>query len=719
MFASKRVSARGAAQRGSWQWALRVAELTAWATVAIVFVVLQLAGLPRPEYVRGLVTVAGLIVWFLLLFRVLYGRSEPDHSSRVAAVAVAGNLFVACISYGVLRGEVPSAQLVFVPLIVGTGLLSSARMTVASGLLAVAGYVVTAQLSGGPPSPAAGVFNAGIFLLSAAVAGLLSRELRSHFRSEQEEHRLADVVRHRLIAVLDAIDEAVVFSDRQGVVRALNRRVRELLDVDEAEHLGGPAVHLLRTVARRTEDPEGFMEAFQELRDDPEFDLRLDLEQILPARRRLKLHSAPAYDESGVLVGRIDVYTDVSENAERAHQVAQLYEDARKTAESYQRALLPDSPPKLPRVSMVAHYVAAAGRRAVCGDFYDFVPLKDGRMAIVLGDVVGAGPQAATDAALARYTLRSFSAEVSNPARLLRWMNGHLSSHLGAERFVRMLICVLDPERAVLDYASAGHVPPIVHRAATGKVEWLEEGDLALGILENTEYKEGRVELEPGDLLVCYTDGVTEAPRLGRPYGQGRFADLVRMYGYGTPGELIQAVRRSVDAWASPQELRDDLALVVSQVAADASVGEPTRELVLPNEPIRTREIRRFVESFLVDVRAPVDTAVEILLAVGEAAANATRYGRRAAGRSEVRVRCTISNRDFSMSISDDGPGFDVLQRAGDGLPDLFASGGRGLFLMRRLSDEAVIDSTPEGTTVRLSRHLDTPPVELPDRGAT
>ena len=700
---------RPAAQRGSWLWALGVAELTAWGTTVTIFLVVQLVGLEGGAYMRGLLLSAALVAWYLLLFKLLLPRAAASRSPVLFRVGIAGNLLIACITYAFLRGYVPAAQLVFVPTIVGTGLLTTVPETLAGGLAAVAGYWIAAQLTGGPPSAAAAIFNSGIFLLSATVAGLLSRELRSHFRGEQEEHQIAEAVRHRLLAVLDAVDEGVVFSDPQGTVRALNRRADDLFGLEEAEHVGRPVVQLLRTVARRVEDPEGFMEAFQEARHDPEFELRLDVEQVLPARRRLRLKSAPAYDESGLLVGRIDVYTDVTESARRAEEIEQLYQQARKTAESYQRALLPDSPPRLPRINMVAHYVAAAGRRAVCGDFYDFVPLADGRMMLVLGDVVGAGPVAANDAALTRYTLRSHASEVTSPAELLRWLNGRLDVHLSAERYVRLLLCVVDPERAQLEYVSAGHVPPLVYRAASREIEWLEAGDVALGIVEDAEYKAARVQLEAGDLLVCYTDGITEAPRLGQPFGQGHLSDIVQLYGRGTPGELAQALRRAVDAWVSPEDLRDDLALVISQVAPDSALGEPSRELVLPNEPARTREIRNFVGALLADVRAPVEVSTEILLAVGEAAANAIKYGRRTEGRSEVRVRCSVEDGRLTAVIADDGPGFEVTDRSDEGIPDPFASGGRGLFLMRELMDEARIESTPQGTTVTLVRRLDGP----------
>lgn len=690
--------------KGSWRWAVHIAELTAWGTVLLILGALHLADLSSDSYRSGLALVAALGVWLGLFFRVLLFRALDKPWFPWAGVAV--NVAFACGFYALLRSEVAGIHLIFIPVIMASGLLGSVFKAVAASVLAVGGYLGVAALTGTLPATVPATLTSGVFLLCGLVAGLLAGELRTHFRGEKKEHQLATAVRHRLLAVLDAVDEAIVFRDRNGLARVVNERAGALFQIEPDRFLGEPVVELLRTVARQTEDPEDFMEAFQALRDDPTVELRLQVQQIIPARRRLRLFSAPTFDDDGSLVGRIDVFTDVSDSAARAEEIERLYEGARKTAESYQRALLPDQIPVLPRVSLVAHYVAAAGQRAVCGDFYDFVTLRDGRMALVIGDVCGIGPVAANDAALSRYTLRSLAAGESDAGALLRAMNDLIHAQSSNERFVRLLLGVLDPERAVLEYANAGHVPPVLYRAATGEVDWLAEGGLPLGVEDGTDYKVARIELSPGDMLVFYTDGLTEAPRYGRPFGQGKFADLVAEYGVGTPGELVQALRRSVDSWVS-NELRDDLALVVTKVVPDSTLEEPTRELVLPNEAIRVPEVRAFVGSFLADVRAPVDVSGEILLATGEAAANANRHGRRAEGRSEIRVQCGFQAGMVAVTIADDGPGFDPALVETADLPDRFASGGRGLYLMRELMDEVEVESGPGGTAITMRRRLE------------
>ena len=717
---------RNTVERGSWRWAAHVAELMAWATIALIFLALQSGNVSSETYRNGLVLLGGTGLWLIFYFHLLLFRQ--GNMRWIAWTGVIVHLGLTAGMYWLLRGDVPASQLIFVPVILATGLVGGLPEAIVASLLAVAAYLGIGYTVGPQPFPIPAGANAAIFLLSGTVAGLLARELRTHYRGEQREQQAATTVRHRLYAVLDSVDEAIVYRDRHGTARLINQRGAALFGIRPMEYIGGPVIELLRTIARQTEDPEDFIEQFQTLRDDPTVELRMDVEQLIPTRRKLSLYSRPTFDEDGTLVGRIDVFADITESVRRAAEVERLLEQARRTAENYQRGLLPDTVPSLPRVSIVAHYVPAAGPRAICGDFYDFVQLADGRMAFVLGDVVGIGPKAASDAALTRYTLRSLARSESDPGALLEQLNQHLFPQCGSDRFVRLLVAVLDPERAVLTYSNAGHVPPVLYRMKSSRVEWLEEGGLVLGVDRAATYNSGTLELDPGDMLIMYTDGVTEASRGGRPFGQGKFKDLIELYGVGTPGELAQALRRSVEAWVAidpdkpvPEgtlgELRDDIAILVAQVALDRTLGEPARELVLPNEPSRVAEVRAFVSSFLTDLRAPVDTSTEILLAVGEAAANANRHGRRPEGRSEIRVYCALEGPSVAITIADDGGGFDPGTVDDSVLPDKFASGGRGLFLMRELMDEVEFESTDLGTTVTMYRKisaLKTPPPPPP-----
>ncbi len=698
------------ALKGSWDWALRVSERIALMTVAALFVVIHAADLEPATYRMALALSAVLLGVVTLLFRVVLPHLRYRRLGAWLGVVTGAGASVAI--FALLRGEVPGAHLFFIPPLVMAGMLGDLTVAVTASVLAVGGYLGIGQLTAPAPGAVSALLNTSIFLFSGLVSGLLSQELREHFRREMVEHRLATAVGHRLTAVLGSIEEAIVFSNRAGVTKMVNRRAAELFDIDPAEHQDAPVVQLLRVVARETEDPEGFMETFQQLRDDPEKELRWDVEQIIPSRRVLRVLARPVKTSDGALVGRIDVYTDITEGVRRAAVMEEALGQARKTAESYVRGLLPQSLPSLPRVGVVAHYVPATGGRGVSGDFYDFMTFKDGRVGLLIGDVVGIGPEAVSDASMTRYTLRSLSRTESEPGPLMELVNDALREDLGQDRFVRAVFAVLDPERAVLEYTNAGHAPPILFRAKRGNIDRLEEGGLPLGVDAGERYKTARLELDPGDSVLFYTDGVTEAKRLGKPLGQGRLSDLVRQFGFGTPGELVQGIRRAVEAWVD-DDLHDDMAMIGCQVVPDTSTDIAARELVLPNDPARLRDVRDFVAEFMSDLRVSVEITGEMLLAVSEAAGNAAKYGQSQQRHSEVRVRCSLEGTDITIMVSDEGPGFEIPPDS-DAPPDPLASGGRGIFLMKQMTDALNIASNDQGTVVTLKRRVfEAPPTVI------
>lgn len=686
--------------KGSWNWALIVAERTTYGTIFMVFVLLQMIEFDRQDYLAGLALVSLLSGLAFGYFRLALPQLRRDR--RSAWLGLVYGIVSASSTFLLLDDYLRTAPLFFAPFVAVAALVGSLATAFVAAALSIVAYIVASLFTEQPDRAADVLLNSAVFMMVGIVFGLLTKELRSNYRRRLSETGRASNVGHRLNAVVEAVEEAIIFTDRRHHIRVLNERAVALFDIDPGTMIGEPIVRLLRHIARQTEDPEGFMESYQQLRDEPEIQFEREVEQIIPVRRVLHALSRPARDEAGELVGRVDVFTDVTERVRRSREVERLLAQARNTAESYQRALLPQVPSSLPRIGLVAHYIPASGQRSVSGDFYDFLTLKDGRVLVALGDVCGIGPRAVSDAAMARYTLDLLARTDDDPQVILGAMAHHMRERLGGDRFVRIVVATLDPERAVLHYATAGHVPPLLFRASSGDAEWLGEGGLPIGVEEEPEYKTASVEMHPGDTLFMYTDGVTEAARRGRPMGQGRLNDLVKEFGIGTPGELVQGVRRAVEAWVD-KGLGDDLAMVAVQVVPDTSVDAPARELVLPNDPARMREVRSFVGEFLADLRAPLDISSEVILAAGEAAGNAVKYGRSETG-GELRVRCVVDGVRVQVTIADDGPGFDTATEAATGQPDPLASGGRGLFLMRELMDSVEFESSSQGTTVTLTR---------------
>jgi serine phosphatase RsbU (regulator of sigma subunit) len=242
---------------------------------------------------------------------------------------------------------------------------------------------------------------------------------------------------------------------------------------------------------------------------------------------------------------------------------ARLYQQQKQLAETIQRALLPSDRPEVPGLEVGTVYESAA-RLDVGGDVYDFLELGDGRLAVVLGDVMGHGVDATADMALAKFVFRSLAREHPEPADFLAAANEVISGEIGLGKFITMAYVVLDPAGAVVG-ASAGHPAPRL-LLPDGRVEPLACRGLALGIRGGQEYEEARAELPPGAAVVLYTDGVVEARRDGELYGTERLDAFLCEHRDLPPEELARGVVAACRTFAGG-EVSDDCAVVVARTS--------------------------------------------------------------------------------------------------------------------------------------------------------
>ena len=213
---------------------------------------------------------------------------------------------------------------------------------------------------------------------------------------------------------------------------------------------------------------------------------------------------------AGELVARVRSHLEVARLREEV--AAAERERARRAeavAETLQRSLLPERLPELPELQLAGRYVPAGRELHVGGDWYDAIPLADGRVVLAIGDVAGHGIRAAAVMGEVSHALRAYAREGYTPAELLRRLD---SLVLGAPG-IPMVTCqcaLLDPATGELRWASAGHPPPLVVRA-DGAVEWLETRVAhPLGVMPGTRQTEAEGRLEDGDALVLFTDGLVE-----------------------------------------------------------------------------------------------------------------------------------------------------------------------------------------------------------------
>src|SRR5207249_2310165 len=186
-------------------------------------------------------------------------------------------------------------------------------------------------------------------------------------------------------------------------------------------------------------------------------------------------------------------------------------------ARDIQQAMLPGGLYSAPGVETVG---ISRPANTVGGDFYDILPLDDGRVVVAVGDVAGKGSPAALLMALLLAMLRTLVDEQLEPAELVTRLNVQVCRHAPRSRFITLFYAVFQPLTGDMTYVSAGHTPPLLMRAA-GRCDRMTEGGIALGMFEQSVYKTGQVTIQPDDLLAIYSDGVTEAENAaGRPFDE-------------------------------------------------------------------------------------------------------------------------------------------------------------------------------------------------------
>lgn len=262
---------------------------------------------------------------------------------------------------------------------------------------------------------------------------------------------------------------------------------------------------------------------------------------------------------------------ELSRRAATAADNARLYSDRSRVAQTLQESLLPARLPQVPGLEVAGRFRAAGDGSEVGGDFYDVFPCGGSCWAAVIGDVCGKGAVAATLTSLARHTVRAAARYETGPALLLGALNDAILAQKRDDlRFVTAMLVRLTPlERGVeATYARGGHVPPFVLRAG-GEVEALVPDGPLLGIVEAAVLEERETVLEPGDALVLYTDGVTEAGAPENPIGEERLAELLS----GCAGALADEIaERVVDTAIGIQDgrPRDDIAVLVLRCPGEA-----------------------------------------------------------------------------------------------------------------------------------------------------
>jgi sigma-B regulation protein RsbU (phosphoserine phosphatase) len=234
-------------------------------------------------------------------------------------------------------------------------------------------------------------------------------------------------------------------------------------------------------------------------------------------------------------------------------------------SQTVQRALLPQSAPSIPGLE-----VAAFSRPAqiVGGDYFDFIPLEDGTHGLTIADAMGHGIAAGMFMTSLQATLRTMLPESSSPGKVLERINKFFLHNVNYTTFVTMFLGIFNPVTQGLTYFNAGHHPVALARRGCGEVTWLQPNGPSIGIIEAYKITPAVIQLDPGDVLIFYTDGVTEAGNSRHEeFGHERLAELALKSFDRSAGEILAALRHELTEFTENLPPVDDITIVVCKVA--------------------------------------------------------------------------------------------------------------------------------------------------------
>jgi serine phosphatase RsbU (regulator of sigma subunit)/anti-sigma regulatory factor (Ser/Thr protein kinase) len=389
----------------------------------------------------------------------------------------------------------------------------------------------------------------------------------------------------------------------------------------------------------------------------------------------------------------------------------QRFEQELEVARLIQQNFLPKELPELPGWQVAAYYQPA---REVGGDFYDVIPLPDGRVGFVVGDVTDKGVPAALVMSATRSVLRASAQRLIEPGTVLERVNEHLCPDMPEKMFVTCLYGVLDPASGLLRFANAGHDVPYV-KTADG-VEELRARGMPLGLMPGMKYEEKEAVLAPGESVLLHSDGIVEAHDPDREmFGFPRLKQTVADALGGQ--QLIDRVLRDLAGFTGARaEQEDDITMVTlersgASVPSSAGFDETVlADFELASEPGNEREATRRVELAVADLGMEPARLERLKTAVAEATMNAMEHGNEYRPDSKVGIRVLRRGDSVRIRIRDRGEAGELPEPE---VPDLEAKlegrqkpRGWGLFLIEKMVDEARVESDAQGRTLELGMRL-------------
>ncbi|HJQ78148.1 MAG TPA: SpoIIE family protein phosphatase [Acidimicrobiia bacterium] len=395
---------------------------------------------------------------------------------------------------------------------------------------------------------------------------------------------------------------------------------------------------------------------------------------------------------AGLMVAAVAAESDRSLRAAtdatvRAELLDEQRTQQRDLAMRLQQALLPDKLVMHDGLDVAARYEAASEALAVGGDWYDTIPLLDGKIGLVVGDVVGHGIEALTAMGKVRTAVTALAIHTESPGELLVATDEFMRGPEGSD-YATLFYGVLDPATGEMTYASAGHPPPLVV-VPLGDTRWLRGGlSHPLYGQWDGDRPEATTRLEQGSLLLLYSDGLVERRGESLESGLDRLERMVRDLRHLSPREICDQV---VSRMGLTESRADDLVVVAIKVE---DAGATRFRQWYPASPAELQRLRTEVRQWAQRNEVSEPVLEDLLIAVGEAASNAVRHAYRDGPTGDFEVRLRLADNQIGVEVRDTG-----AWRQADDTP----VPGLGIEIIRSLTTDFTTSTRRDGTLVTFS----------------
>jgi PAS domain S-box-containing protein len=553
------------------------------------------------------------------------------------------------------------------------------------------------------------LFNATIAFTAFFLSALVSERTRARERLERAADDLDARVRQRTSQLVEANEHlGHEITERRDAETKLRRSEHELAEAQDLARLGRWEWDLGAGTVSWSDDlyrihgyePGAFPMTFEKAVELVVEEDRQRIERNLTAALAMRERELPDieyrivrpdgelrallgrarmfFDEAGSPIRMLGVVQDVTERVD--------YDRQHRIAETLQRALLPQDLPTVDGLALAARYLPAEAGFKAGGDWYDVIPLSGGRVGLVIGDVAGHGLEAASVMGQLRMAVRAYALEGHRPADVVAHADSVLRM-VAPDEIATMAYAEVDPATGATRFVGAGHPPPIAIDPAGARYLELPKQP-PIGVAASWVYEEAVVVVEPGGMLVLYTDGLIDRRDIALEEG---LEALLAAAG-SDRGRSVEALCRELIAALVPSEAADDIALLAME---RLRVRDEAFRFRMPAEPAELARMRRALGGWLRGIGVEPDDEHDLVLACAEACSNAIRhaYGP-SAGTVDVEAR------------KDDGAVEVVVRDFGRWRNRRRQEGGRGLALIEAIAPSMRIERSDRGTVVTMRRTL-------------